>query len=297
MVRKFFLFLLGLLLVTGGWLAWKATRPHPTRPLTEHPNAIVRRLASLYVPFTETDWSFRHPEERPQTLEAFQAQRTPISSPAAKTFYIQPLGTLDKADQRTVEETARLLEHWFGSPVKTLAPLSVAELPPSARQGTQLLTGFLLNQVLLPKRPSDAIAVLGVTTEDLTPGAGWSFVFGQASLSEKVGVWSLARLKDRNGDQARTRLRLFKLATHETGHMYGIEHCLVARCGMNGSNSIMETDRGPLAFCPECAAKLWHATGREPAKWFRELETFARAHQLPEEAAIWQHSRETLAGR
>ncbi len=36
--------------------------------------------------------------------------------------------------------------------------------------------------------------MLALTTSDLWPGEGWNFVFGQASLSERVGVWSLHRL-------------------------------------------------------------------------------------------------------
>lgn len=294
MVRTFLLFLLGLALAGGVFALLRSQHRRPARALTQHPDATVRRLAPLYAGFTETDWSFRHPEEEPQTLETFQARRTPLADRREHAFYIQPIGRFGKDQQQLLTDTATLLEHWFGSPVKTLPPIALESLPASARHGTQLLTGVLLNQVLLPQRPADAIAVLGVTTADLTPGDGWNFVFGQASLVNKVGVWSLARLIDPNGDQARTRLRFFKLATHETGHMYGIEHCLVAQCGMNGSNSLMETDRAPLAFCPECAAKLWHATGLRPDAWFSALEAFARAQNLKSEATLWRRSREAL---
>lgn len=294
MVRTFQLFLLGLALAGSVFVLLRSQHRRPARALTQHPNPTVRRLAPLYPRFEETDWSFRHPEEGPQTLEAFQAQRTPLTDRKAHSFYIQPIGRFGKDQQQLLTDTAILLEHWFGSPVKTLPPIALESLPASARRGPQLLTGVLLNQVLLPQRPADAIAVLGVTTVDLTPGEGWNFVFGQASLVNRVGVWSLARLIDPNGDLARTRLRFFKLATHETGHMYGMEHCLIARCGMNGCNSIMETDHAPLAFCPECAAKLWHATGLRPTAWFSELEAFARAQNLKSEATLWRRSREVL---
>ena len=47
-----------------------------------------------------------------------------------------------------------------------------------------------------PRRPEDAVAVLGLTTSDLWPGEGWNFVFGQASLRDRIGVWSLYRFGD-----------------------------------------------------------------------------------------------------
>lgn len=294
MVRKFLLFLLGLALAGGGFALLRNAPRQPARVLTQHPNLIVRRLAPLYPRFTETDWSTRHPEEAPQTLEVFQAQHPRRANPQAATFYLQPIRRFDKNQQMLLADTATLLTSWFGSPVKILATRTLASLPQEAHRGKQLLTTVLLNQVLLPERPSDAIAVLGVTVADLTPGKGWNFVFGQASLVDHVGVWSLARLTDPRGDLARTRLRFFKLATHETGHMYGIEHCLVAQCGMNGSNSIMETDRAPLAFCPECAAKLWHTTGLAPKPWFASLEAFGKQHGLKDEAELWHRSCEAL---
>ena len=52
-------------------------------------------------------------------------------------------------------------------------------------------------------------------------------------------------------------LRTAQTATHETGHMFGIRHCIAYECGMNGSNHAEERDRQPLEFCPECQAKLW----------------------------------------
>lgn len=264
----------------------------PARALQQSTDARVRALAVLHQAFTETDWSRRHPEEALQSLESFCRQRRP--NPAHKTIYLQPLGRLGSAQQKVVEETASLLGRWFGLPVKTLPPVLLDTVPAHARRGFQLQTGYLLQEVLLPRRPADAAAVLAVTESDLTPGEGWNFVFGQASLVERVGVWSLARLGDPRADYLTARLRFFKLATHETGHMFGLEHCLVAPCGMNGSNSLQETDRAPLAYCPECAAKLWHVTGVEPKAWFAGLEAVAREKGLVAEATLWKRSRERL---
>lgn len=40
---------------------------------------------------------------------------------------------------------------------------------------------------------ADAFCVLAVSMEDLYPEPSWNFVFGQASLRERVGAYSFAR--------------------------------------------------------------------------------------------------------
>ena len=91
--------------------------------------------------------------------------------------------------------------HFYGAPVRMLERMDLAWVPPQARRlhpytgVEQILTKFVL-RLLSRKKPADAIAVLALTTSDLWPGKGWNFVFGQASLSRAVGVWSLHRLGD-----------------------------------------------------------------------------------------------------
>ena len=57
---------------------------------------------------------------------------------------------------------------------------------------------------------------------------------------------------------------------------------------MNGSNSLEESDRTPLAFCPECEAKLWWVCGQNPPRRARKLAEFADHHGFKEEAVLWR---------
>ena len=56
----------------------------------------------------------------------------------------------------------------------------------------QFLTSDILD-LLRARLPDDAFALLGITMVDLYPDPNWSFVFGQASLRDRVGVYSFAR--------------------------------------------------------------------------------------------------------
>ena len=78
--------------------------------------------------------------------------------------------------------------------------------------------------------PADAIAVLALCSEDLW-AQNMRFVFGQAHLTNRVGVWSYSRFGE---DETLKLQRTLKTAVHETGHQLGILHCKVYKCGMAG---------------------------------------------------------------
>jgi archaemetzincin len=122
-------------------------------------------------------------------------------------------------------------------------------------------------------------------------------VFGQAALRERVGVWSMARSGDPD-ESAESRLlcslRTAKTALHETGHMFGIRHCIAYECGMNGANHDAERDRQSLEFCPECQAKLWWTLRIDPVNRSRQLEAVARKHGLRAEAAAFARQTKLL---
>jgi len=163
----------------------------------------------------------------------------------------------------------------------------------------QILSTYVLDQVLIPRVPRDAVAVLALTTSDLWPGKGWNFVFGQASLQSRVGVWSIYRNGDPDAGEEEFRLclrRTLKTATHETGHMFSMLHCTAYECNMCGSNHRVESDRHPLWLCPVCLAKLTWATGVEPVGRYERLAAFCKENRFVEEAEFFQKSIAVLQG-
>ena len=133
-----------------------------------------------------------------------------------------------------------------------------------------------------------------LTATDLWPGRGWNFVYGEASLSEGLGVWSLARMGDPELEPRTFLRRALKTAVHEAGHMFSIRHCTLHDCGMNGANHQDESDGQPMWFCPEDEMKVWWGFGMDPAERYRGLAEFAQAHGLRPEADFWRRSERAV---
>jgi len=250
------------------------------------------------------DWLSRF-RERGQTFKEFVAsQRHPLRG-KRRIIYIQPLGNFTPTQRKIINLTAEFVGIYFNLPVKIEKDLPLSLVPPSARRRhpawgmEQILTTYVLEKILLPRLPEDAAAYLGLTTSDLWPGEGWNFVFGQALLAQPVGVWSIYRNGDPDESDAAFRLcllRTMKTAAHEIGHMFGMMHCIAYQCNMCGSNSREESDRRPIALCPECVAKVWWFTGADPVRRYEKLAEFCRKNGLVAEAQFYEKSIAALKG-
>ncbi len=99
----------------------------------------------------------------------------------------------------------------------------------------------------------DGERVLGVAAVDIYADS-LNFVFGQAQVSGRTAVISIARLVDR--DREKFRCRVTKEAVHELGHTLGLSHCSDSRCVMFFSNSLEDTDRKGMNYCHRCIGAL-----------------------------------------
>lgn len=270
------------------------------------PMARLRPLARRKIPPQPGDWLATH-KEPGQTYQQF---RKLVAQPAAdrySTLRIVPIGPLSEGQAEVLKVVRDFLGAFYGLTLAEDPPVPLESIPENARRvqliggsmESQLLTTHLREVSLMQRRRPEDAAVLGITAMDLWPGDGWNFVFGQASLKERVGVWSMARNGDAEGHPDMRKLcamRTTMTATHETGHMFGIRHCIAYECGMNGSNHADERDRQPLEFCPECQPKLWWTLKLDPLKRSRALEAVARKHGFEKSAARFARQSEVLAG-
>ncbi len=263
--------------------------------------AAFQRLLPLHTklgPPQPHDWLAEH-EEPGQSYAQYVGGQPNRVGKQRRTIYVQPLGEFDPAQRKVLERTAEFLGIYFQLPVKVRDDLSLDVIPAAARREhptwhvKQILSTYVLDKVLRPRLPADACAYIALTASDLWPGEGWNFVFGQASLSERVGVWSIARNGDPHGGDAEFRaclLRTLKTASHETGHMFSMQHCTLYECNMCGSNHREEADRRPLWLCPHCLAKLCYATGADPVRRFKDLAAFSKRAGLQAEEAFYEKS-------
>ena len=294
---------LSLLSGTAVMLGWKLLGSPANHAATAE---YIRQMETIRPLFTKKgapasdDWLASH-QESGQTFAQYRAIDPNRPTAERTKIYLQPIGAGDEHRTRVNTVLCEFMQLIFGLEVVMLPVLPLDKFPAAAQRNNgftgqrQLLSTHILHNILKPNRPKDAVAVLAITHVDLWPGKGWNFVFGQASLSDRVGVWSTARMGDPVKEAKLFLRRVMQVAIHETGHMFGIKHCTAYKCCMNGANHQGESDRAPLVFCCECDAKLWWACSLKPGARAKRLHAFAEKHELKSDAAQWQRIAEALS--
>ena len=265
---------------------------------------ILHKLIPLHHtmgPVRPGDWLESH-QERGQTFTQYVAERPIKLTKNRRVLYVLPLGEFNDHQQKIVELSADFLGRYFACKVKIMDTLSLedAKIPNTAKRVhpswgvRQILSTHILNKILKPRLPKDAFALISFTSSDLYPAESWNFVFGQASLRDRVGVWSIFRNGDPETEFKTCLSRTLKTATHETGHMISIRHCTAYECNMCGSNNLDESDRRPNYLCPQCVAKVWYATNCDPVKRFESLKEFCDKHDFTAESVHYGKCIQTL---
>jgi archaemetzincin len=271
----------------------------------------LRRAFSADVPEFEPiskpgphDWLAVHPESG-QTFDEFKASLPNKPTESRRIIYLQPLDEFPADRSPDIWKLRDFASAFFAMEVKALPAVWVDRSKFTTRRNPntgnlQILTGDVL-RFLKPRVPQDAFCVLAITIKDLYPERSWNFVFGQASLRERVGVYSFARYDSAFYGEARESnyenlllRRSCKVLAHETGHMFGLVHCVHFNCLMNGSNHLAESDRRPLHLCPVCLRKLQWSIGFDVLERYRALERVTRADGFADEADWFSRRIKTL---
>ncbi len=256
------------------------------------------------------DWLAVH-EEPGQTFDEFKASQPNRPTQSRRVIYLQSLGDFAPERSPSIDKLREFATAFFAMEVKALPSIKLDALKFTPRRNpytgnSQILTGNVLN-FLKTRVPANAFCILAITMEDLYPEPSWNFVFGQASLRDRVGVYSFARYDPAFYGESRapgyeTLLTLLlrrscKVLAHETGHMFGLAHCTFFNCLMNGSNHLAESDRRPLHLCPVCLHKLQWSIGFDVLERYSALERITRTAGFIDETDWFSRRIKTVRGQ
>jgi archaemetzincin len=242
--------------------------------------AIAEHDVKLYSPKIG-DWLYEH-KEKGQTFEQYKKANPIRPTPAKSVIYLLPVGEFTALQENVLHLTRDYVEIFFQQKTVLLKAISdsVPALAFRKREDNhiQLLASYVLDSLLKDKTPEDGIVLMAISAKDLYPKSDWNYVFGLASYANRVGVTSIYRLQNQQLDT--TLKRLINVSSHEIGHMMSIHHCTFAKCTMNGSNSMEETDVAPNRLCSECQKKLFWNLKYDNKQRLKQLTDFCRENNL-----------------
>lgn len=202
-------------------------------------------------------------DRRGQTLTQFcrPGPHRNFPSKHCSTIYLVPVGAVDGAPP--AEVLAECLHAHFGLEVKTAKRLAKKEMAAVEYRmdnqgfGLQLETSTVHDVLSKCRKPRDAWATVGYTMYDLcNTASGFGFLFGEACSDKCTGIFSFARFTDTGISQSQFLRRCCMVLAHEVTHLFGIKHCIFAKCLMNGSNHLDESESRPFAICPVDLRKI-----------------------------------------
>ena len=167
----------------------QGSRPRPGRLLRHHPGARRRHRGQ------EPGWRGHHVHRDPAGRTGVVAGRAaPAGASPEGMNYLYVGATTDiqsEADREALTSVRRCLARWFAAPIREVE-LPSADFAFDARRGQYSSIAVL--EMLSAACPPDAAKLLAVTGRDLFIPV-LTFVYGQAQLGGRIGVVSLARLR------------------------------------------------------------------------------------------------------
>jgi archaemetzincin len=277
----------------SGLSAVEPQGPAPPAPHAPDPFAFDEELFERKRKAEPGDWLAQHAEAY-QSYASYVASDPVRPTRARSSLVLQPLGPFSVKGKEILLAVREHAAIFFSIEVSTAPPMALPRAGRRTRKTAgesfvQYHTDAILD-ALAARLPKNAVAYLGVTEADLYPESSWNFVFGEATLTERVGTYSLARFLPpfeagrTPADFAKAVRRSVQLLSHETGHVFSLPHCVRFECVMNGSNSLAESDRAPVELCPDCLRKLAHTLKFDPVERYRALAVFFTRFELTAEA-------------
>ena len=232
----------------------------------------------IYAP-EKDDW-LSEQEEDGQTFNQFLYDRYNLMSVNRNIIYINPL---QEMPQQFLDNLLLYCQSFFyPMKVKLINIVSLQSLKVKSRINKYSkkiqYNASQINSKTVKYVPNDAHCMISILLDDLYPESSWNFVFGLATIKDRVGVFSFARFSSsfekKNEVVNFDNFLLYcscSTLTHEICHTFGLDHCIYYTCLMNGCNNMEEAKKQPLYECPVCLRKLHYSIGFDPLERYKQM--------------------------
>ncbi|MGB2997162.1 MAG: hypothetical protein WBC59_00800, partial [Phycisphaerae bacterium] len=227
-----------------------------------------------------------------QPLAEYIADRPPRQTRARHTLYILPVGPTNEVFWQHLRSIRVFLETYLTLPVELLPAVELGNAPSRLRPNSkeevrQYETGFLLDNVVVPRRPDDAFSVLGLTLEDLYAenDKRWTGLLGTWWSNPPAAIYTMWPFPDRvrSSDNRYTAClaRSLCIAARGAVRTLGITPCRRYCCV---SNQVAPGER-TIHLCPECLKKLRWNVGFDLVDRYEALRRLYVRLGMKDEAA------------
>jgi archaemetzincin len=204
---------------------------------------------------------------------AHSNDKTRSDSSPAPLVVVRSLGPVDTSTLRLV---CRALLREYPVRCAIRATREVFEYAPAWDGNRRQLDARVTLEQIFRARSRDALVELNITWLDIFE-SGKPYIFGLASLTDRVALISLARIRQ---PQDRLEARLTKLVLHEVGHTLGLPHHDDDGCVMRQDTTVASLDGAPLSLCAACHDAL-----------VRHSEQLSRSGQIALDRAVGHLTR------
>jgi predicted Zn-dependent protease len=174
------------------------------------------------------------------------------AEPATRRPPLVVVRALGPVPRETLRLACRTLLQRYPVRCEVRARRALFDAMPSWNSAREQLDARGVLELIFRDRAEDALVEIDITPVDIyEEDKPW--VFGLASLTDRVAVVSLARIDD---DDARLPRRLGKLVLHEVGHAMGLHHHDDVNCVMRQDPTVAALDTAPDGPCARCHQNL-----------------------------------------
>ena len=180
-----------------------------------------------------------------------RASRLPTPSNEARPplVVVRPIGPID---DKLLRHACRSILRAYPMRCEIRTGRSELSVMPAWNEDREQLDARKALDILFRDHADDAVAELHVTALDIYETRK-PYVFGLASLTDRVALVSLARI-DNQADRVAKRLQ--KLVLHEVAHTMGLHHHEHRGCVMRQDPTARSLDTAPEQLCDRCHAEM-----------------------------------------